>query len=211
MFNNDIGLILIISGPSGGGKSTVVSELLNSDEAFAYSVSATTRNPRDDEVPGVAYHFISRDEFEKRLADGGFLEHNLYSGSTALYGTPKKFVMDSLKYKKIVVLEIDVNGARQVRAKFPGRTLQVFLMPPTIAELEERLRGRKDKSISEEQIMRRLNTAREEIEAISEYDAVIYNRKDEQMQAVADIRSALEAFIDHRNTMLKCGDSFMGK
>jgi len=210
MFNNDTGLILIISGPSGGGKSTVVNGLLALDESFAYSVSATTRGPRDGEIEGVSYYFITREEFEKRQSEDGFLEHNFYSGSTSLYGTPRKFVEDALAENKIAVLEIDVNGARQIRSKFQGRTLSVFLIPPTLDELEARLRARPDKKMTEEEIQKRLATAREEIKSIGEYDAVVYNRKDGQKQASEDIRQALVSFIDHRNTMVKAGSDFIG-
>ncbi len=210
MFNNDSGLILIISGPSGGGKSTVVHKLLDSSDKFAYSVSATTRKPRDGEVEGVDYYYLDRADFEKKLADGGFLEHNLYSGSTSLYGTPKKFVDDSMADGKIVVLEIDVNGARQVRAAYPGRTLLLFLIPPTLAELEERLRSRPDKAITEAEISRRLNTAKNEIAAVGEYDAVVYNRKNAIDGAVEDIHAALREFIEHRNGMIDAGKKFLG-
>ena len=210
MFNNDTGLILIISGPSGGGKSTVVNELLASDESFAYSVSATTRDPRNGEIDGVSYHFMKREDFEAKLNADGFLEHNLYSGSSALYGTPKQFVVDALDAGKIAVLEIDVNGARQVRAKYPGRTLTLFLMPPTLEELEARLRGRTDNSMTEEKIQSRLSAARQEIKAIGEYDAVVYNLNGAILKAVDDIRYELERFIAHRNMMLKAGNYFIG-
>ena len=108
------------------------------------------------------------------------------------------------------MLEIDVNGARQVRAKYPGRTLMLFLMPPTIDELESRLRGRKDNSITEEKIQSRLSAAREEIKAIGEYDAVVYNLNGGQLKAVDDIRFELEKFIAHRNMMLNAGNFFIG-
>lgn len=207
----DHGLLLIISGPSGGGKSTVVSELLKSDPVFRYSVSATTRAPRDGEVDGVSYRFMTEAEFAEKEQAGEFLETNHYTGSGAHYGTPRDFIDQTLTEGGVAVLEIDVNGGRTVKAAYPDRTLKIFLMPPTIAELEERLRSRPDGKITEAVIQSRLTTARTEIAAIAEYDEVVVNYRGEILSAVRAIRTAIDRWCLRNEELLETGKYFLGE
>ena len=212
MFANDTGLIVVISGPSGGGKSTVVRSVLASDpDAFFYSVSDTTRAIRTGEEEGRDYHFISREEFSARYERGYYLEHNCYTGSSAYYGTPKAPVEAALAENRIAVLEIDVNGGRQVKAVYPAQTLLLFLMPPTLSELEGRLRGRQDDTMTEERIQSRLAAARREVDSLAEYDAIIYNLNNRQDRAVCDVRGAIDAFIARRRFLLDAGRCFLGE
>ena len=212
MFANDTGLIVVISGPSGGGKSTIVRSVLDSDpDAFFYSVSDTTRTIRTGEEEGRDYHFISREEFTARHGRGYYLEHNRYTGSSAYYGTPKAPVEKALADNRIAILEIDVNGGRQVKAVYPAQTLLLFLMPPTLSELEERLRGRQDSTMTEERIRSRLSAARREVESLAEYDAIVYNLNNRQDRAVNDVRGAIDAFIARRRFLLDSGRCFLGE
>ena len=132
------GVLLVLSGPGGVGKSTVVSEL-KKFENFHFSVSATTRPPRPNEIDGVAYHFVDDQKFQKMIDDGDFLEWAQFAG--ARYGTPRKAVIDSLDSGKNVLLEIEIQGARQVKRAMPDAVM-VFLAPPSIEELESRIIGR---------------------------------------------------------------------
>ena len=181
------GLLIVISGPAGSGKGTVNAKLLES-EAFAYSVSATTRAPREGEVDGKNYHFISTWEFERRIREGEMLEYTNYCGN--YYGTPLKEAEEVLESGKNLILEIEVEGALNVKRLYPEAVL-IMLLPPSFAVQEARLRGRGTET--EEKIRARLSRTREELPEIYHYDYVVYN-KDGGVEACADdIRSIVRA------------------
>ena len=160
----------MLSGPSGVGKSTVVKALRAEHPEVWLSVSATTRFPRPGEVDGVHYRFVSRDRFRELVDEGGLLEWAEFAGH--LYGTPRQPVLDHLADGRSVVLEIDLQGARQVRAAMPAATL-VFLAPPSWDELVRRLTGRGTEP--DEVVERRLALAREELAAEPEFDLTLVN------------------------------------
>ncbi|MBM5799151.1 MAG: guanylate kinase [Cyanobacteria bacterium M_surface_9_m1_291] len=164
------GRLTVITGPSGVGKGTLVSRLLQRHPQIVLSISATTRTPRPGESDGVQYYFLSREAFEQRVAAGGFLEWAEFAGN--LYGTPREPVETQLKAGRPVLLEIELEGARQVRQSFPDG-VQLFIKPPSLAELEARIRGRG--SDSDEAIARRLERARIELAAEGEFDAALVN------------------------------------
>lgn len=176
---NSPGILMVVSGPSGAGKSTVIKTLLQKHESFShplfFSVSSTTRAPRPGEVDGADYHFVTNEAFEDLLMVDGFLEHASYAGCH--YGTPLAPVQASLKQGGCVLLDIEVQGAMQVKRRCPSAVL-VFLMPPTWQELERRLRSRK--SEPEDKILRRLTIAFEEFEFIDAYDYIIFNHSVEK-------------------------------
>lgn len=164
---------MIISGPSGVGKSTVVRELMRTCPLPLHlSVSATTRPPRAGEVDGVDYHFVSKEEFLSRRSRGDFLESFEVHGVGYWYGTLSEEVNRGLRDNKIVVLEIDVNGADQVLARVPD-AVSIFVRPANMEELEKRLRGRG--SESEEKIQRRLETAKAELREAAKYTFDVVN------------------------------------
>jgi guanylate kinase len=164
------GRLFVITGPSGVGKGTLIRKLLERVPALELSVSATTRPPRPGEQDGVDYHFLSEEEFD-RLADAGdLLEHATYSGRR--YGTPRAEVEPRLRDGRSVVLEIEVQGARQVREAMP-EAVQVFIAPPSAGALRERLEGRA--TDRPEEIERRLGVAEEELEARGEFGHVVVN------------------------------------
>jgi guanylate kinase len=160
----------VITGPSGVGKGTLVSRLLARHPRIWLSVSATTRPPRPGEVEGESYFFLSREHFERQVADGGFLEWAEFAGN--LYGTPREPVERQLAAGRPVLLEIELEGARQVRGSFPAG-FQVMIQPPSLEELERRIRGRG--TDAEAAIQRRLERAREELAAAAEFDATLVN------------------------------------
>lgn len=164
------GRLLLLTGPSGVGKGTLVARLLERHPQIWLSVSATTRQPRAGEVEGRHYFFMDRAAFERQAAAGGFLEWASFAGN--LYGTPRAAVRERLDAGRSVLLEIELEGARQVRRSLPA-AFQLLLRPPSFAELERRIRGRG--SDSEEAIQRRLVRAREELKAEAEFDAVVVN------------------------------------
>lgn len=178
------GIVVVISGPSGSGKGTVV-ELLKKNPKIFLSVSATTRTPREGEEDGKQYHFLSQDEFLKRLENGGMLEHNLYCGN--YYGTPLLEINEQLEQGKDVLLEIDVNGARQVKEKLSAVT--VFLLPPSLQELKNRLCGRGTES--NEMIDCRLKQAASELQHIEDYDYTVLN--DDVSLAASRIEAIIQA------------------
>ena len=165
------GVLFVVSGPSGVGKGTVNKRLFEEfGSAVAFSVSATTRGPREGEVNGREYFFISRQEFEKRVANNEFLEHAEYAGNC--YGTPRDYVLSLLQKGVSVILEIDVQGAMQVKQRMP-ESVSVFILPPSFEELEHRLRGRGTET--PEKIERRLAAAKAEMARAPEYDYQIVN------------------------------------
>lgn len=165
------GLLIVLSGPSGVGKGTVRKELFSQpDTAFEYSVSATTRLPREGERNGVDYFFKSREEFEEMIKQDQLLEYAEFVGN--YYGTPVEYVRETLDAGKDVFLEIEVQGASQVRRKFP-EGLFIFLAPPSLSELENRIVTRGTET--EEIIKGRMRAAREEIEMMELYDYVVEN------------------------------------
>jgi guanylate kinase len=164
------GRLVVLTGPSGVGKGTVVAELRRMRPDVWVSVSATTRAPRPGDVDGVQYHFWTRQRFDRTIAEGGFLEWAEFAGNR--YGTPRAEVADRLAAGQSVLLEIELNGARQVRTAMPA-AMMVFLSPPSWADLEARLRGRGTED--EAAIARRLDRARHEMDAAGEFDAVVIN------------------------------------
>jgi guanylate kinase len=176
------GKLIVLSGPGGVGKSTIVAELKKRDY-FYFSVSATTRSPRNGELDGVAYHFVSKESFQKMIDDNVFLEWADFAG--ARYGTPRQPVIDALQEGKDVLLEIEIEGARQVKVAMP-EALMVFLQPPSMAELESRITNRG--TDTPERISARLALARAEMAAAHEFDHVLTNHR------VEDVIDSLVSF-----------------
>ena len=181
------GIIIVVSGPSGSGKGTV-NAILRETGKYYFSVSRTTRAPRAGEVDGKDYFFVSREDFEKYIAEGDFLEYNEYCGT--FYGTPKSVVEKQLAAGVDVILEIDVNGAENVKKAYPEAVL-IMLLPPSFSEQERRLRERGTET--EEKIRKRLEATKKELKKLDIYDYVVYNRTGHQDDAVNDILSITKA------------------
>lgn len=177
--------LLVLSSPSGGGKSTIARHLLEAREDVTYSVSATTRPMREGEVDGRDYHFLSREEFTRRREAGEFAESAEYGGH--LYGTLRSEVERGLGEGRHVVMDIEVAGARQVRAQFPD-SVQVFVLPPSAAELTGRLRKRNTEDAAA--MARRLAIAAEELAAAGEYQYIVVN--DDVVEAVGQVAAILD-------------------
>ena len=167
---NQKGLIVVISGFSGTGKGTLMKELVKRYDNYALSISATTRAPRPGEEDGREYFFMKDADFEKLIAEDGLVEHAGYCGH--YYGTPRKFVEENIEKGKNVILEIEIQGALQIKKKFP-QALLLFVMPPSADELEKRLRGRGTET--DEVIRGRLARAVEESKGIEEYEYILVN------------------------------------
>ena len=166
------GFLLIISGPSGSGKDTIIDEIIKRDEKTIVSISMTTRAMRENEVDGVNYYFVSEEEFKKNIENGEMLEWAKYGKH--YYGTPKAPIKKWISEGKTVILKIEVQGADKIRTQFPDvRTM--FLMPPSMSVLEDRLRARN--TDSEEDIRRRIEIAKTEIGRANDYDYIIVNNR----------------------------------
>ena len=184
-------LAIVISGPSGSGKSTLINNLCKADETLRQSVSATTRKPRPGEVEGVNYHFLSKAEFEKHIQQGSFLEWAEYGGH--LYGTPKSEIAAAREAGKDTILEIEVKGALQIQVQdlSPVRSLLIFIIPPSFAILEKRLRRRKTES--ETELKKRLAIAKSEVLEIKHFDYWISNPENALQRAVQQIQAIIAA------------------
>ena len=180
------GLLIVLSGPSAVGKGTVCAALRKEDTEIQYSVSATTREPRDGETEGVSYFYKTKAEFEEMKENNELLEWAEYVGNC--YGTPRKFVEETIATGKDVILEIEVQGALQVKETFPEGVF-IFLMPPSLKELRKRIENRGTES--PELIDSRMSVAKEEIELMDKYDYVVEN--DEVDLAVKRIKAIVTA------------------
>jgi len=164
------GLLIVLSGPSGSGKDSLLQQVLANGEQIALSISATTRQPREGEIDGVHYHFTTHAEFEQKLANGAILEHTVYNGQ--YYGTPKDAVDFWLNSGKTVVLEIEVEGAANIATQYPD-CVRVFLVPPSLAVLRQRLIDRRTNTPKD--IERRINIAKQELTHAPGFDYIIRN------------------------------------
>lgn len=183
---NQRGILIVVSGFSGAGKGTLMKQLVSSYDEYSLSVSMTTRQPRSGEVDGLHYFFSDRFGFEKKIAEDGFIEYAEYCGN--YYGTPRAYIDQELKEGHNVILEIEIQGARKIKEKFPD-SLLLFVMPPNAAELKRRLigRGTEDQAVIE----KRLERAVQEAEGIEQYDYIVIN--DDLMTCVEEIHEIVKA------------------
>ena len=181
---NRKGLLLVVSGPSGAGKGTICKALLNKNDQIKLSVSATTRKPRNGEVHGVNYFFIEKEEFTKMIENGEFLEYaQIYDN---FYGTPKAAIIECLEKGQAVILEIEMQGARQIKEVYPEGVF-IFVLPPSLEELKSRIVGRGTET--QEEIEKRFSCAFEEINQIVNYDYFIVNEDIEK--SVSDVEAII--------------------
>lgn len=185
--------LVVISGPSGAGKGSVVKELLNiyqeNNDKVHLSISATTRLPRSGEVDGVNYYFIDEDDFKEKIKEDEFLEYNIY-GTSKYYGTLKNHVFKYLNLGYDVILEIDINGYKQVILNYED-AVGIFIMPPSLEVLEQRLRDRKTED--EENIKKRLKTAEEEIKNKDIYPHIVINHDGKIYDAALEIYKIIKS------------------
>ena len=182
------GLLFVVSGPSGAGKDTLVDALRARMPRLRYSVSATTREPRDAEREGEHYFFLTRKEFEDRIAAGAFLEWREYNGN--LYGTPREFVEKTLTEGYDLIMKPEVNGALAVKNGFPDAVL-IFLLPDRFSHLRARLLARRTET--NEEIARRLEIAHQEVRSIRDFDYIVINEERRSEDAVRDLQAILQA------------------
>ncbi|MED9806593.1 MAG: guanylate kinase [Lachnospiraceae bacterium] len=180
------GILIVLSGFSGAGKGTLVKELMKTYDNYALSISMTTRKPREGEVHGREYFFTERESFEEKIAQNGLIEYAEYCGN--YYGTPRDYVEEMLAAGRDVLLEIEIQGMHKVKKMFPDM-LTLFVTPPSIAELEKRLRGRGTET--EEVIRKRLARAAEEAKGMEDYEYLVVN--DDLQECVEEIHSIVKA------------------
>lgn len=164
------GLLIVVSGPAGVGKGTIVRNMMENDPKFVFSISATSRIPRTNEIEGKNYYFKTREQFEEMIKNDELIEWVEYCGN--YYGTPRDLVCSEIEKGNVVILEIEVDGALNVKRLFPDSVL-CFIIPPDFSELEKRLRGRG--TDTEESIIKRLERAKDEFKYIDNYDYLILN------------------------------------
>lgn len=185
-----MGKAILFSAPSGCGKTTIIRELMQYFDCFDFSISATSRQPRDGEVDGKDYYYLSRDEFMRRVADGDFLEwEEVYQGTC--YGTLKSEITRIWDGGRVIVFDVDVNGGRNIKRYFGDDALSIFVMPPSIEVLEQRLRSRG--TDSEESIAKRLGRSAEELKQAPQFDVTIVN--DDLQRAVDETRRVIDGFL----------------
>jgi len=182
------GLLIVISGPSGSGKTSITKILRNTEPNLSFSISATTREPRAGEVNGVDYYFFSEAEFQRKIELGEFAEWAVYGNHR--YGTLNKVVEDNLQSGKDILLEIEVQGAIQLRRLYPDGVF-IFILPPSQTSLEARLRNRNTES--EDDIRRRLLIAKSEISYINNYDYIVFNYDNQIEKSVENVRCIVAA------------------
>lgn len=192
------GLLVVVSGPSGAGKGTVLAHAIRNYPNLQYSVSVTTREPRPGEVDGVNYYFVTKDRFKDMLAGGELLEHQQVYGN--FYGTPKQKVLDKLEEGFDVVLEIDVKGALDIKNKFP-QAVMIFLTPVNRSTIEERLRGRDTET--EDQLKVRIESAIDEIKQAVFYDYIVVNEDAEKgAEDIINIIKAQKCSVDNNKKFI---------
>ena len=185
------GLLIVVSGFAGSGKGTLMKRLVEDYDGYALSVSMTTRNPRPGEVHGREYFFVSKEEFEQKIDEGGLIEYASYVEN--YYGTPRDYVEEHMAAGKDVLLEIEIQGALKVKKRFPDAVL-IFVLPPSVEELYRRLKNRGTET--EDVIRKRMSRAREEAGVIGKYDYIVIN--DEIEESVRSLHGLIEAA--HRTT-----------
>ena len=201
--DNEKGLLIVLSGPSGVGKGTVRKKIFDDPStSYKYSISMTTRDKRQGEVDGVDYFFKAKSEFEELIKQDQFIEYAEYVGN--YYGTPVQYVKDTMDRGHDVFLEIEVEGAKQVRKKFPD-ALFIFLAPPSLDHLRERLVGRGTES--SEKIQSRVHEARKEVEMMNLYDYVVVNDEVElakqRIQSIVEAEHLKKEHIKEKNKKIK--------
>ena len=186
-----MGKAILFSAPSGCGKTTIIRELMQYFDCFGFSISATSRAPREGEVDGKDYYYLSHEEFKARVATGDFLEwEEVYEGTC--YGTLKSEVERLWNGGQVIVFDVDVNGGRNIKRYFGADALSIFVMPPSVEVLEQRLRSRG--TDSEESIRKRLARSAKELELAPQFDVTIVN--DDLQRAVEETRKVIEAFLN---------------
>jgi len=163
--------LIVLSSPSGGGKTTIARELMKKYPSIKFSISATTRYPRKNEISGKDYYFITKDEFKKKIDNNEFVEYEEIFGN--YYGTLKTEIERELNLNNLLIFDIDIKGAYSIKRIFPDETLLIFLVPPDLEVLEDRLRGRSTET--EDQISNRLLRAKMEIDAAQNFDYIVVN------------------------------------
>lgn len=186
-----MGKAILFSAPSGCGKTTIIKELMRYFDCFDFSISATSRPPRGEEVDGRDYYFLSHEDFKRRVSQGDFLEwEEVYSGTC--YGTLKSEVERIWNNGRVIVFDVDVNGGKNIKRFFGSDALSIFVMPPSMEVLEKRLRSRG--TDSEEAIVKRLGRSAEELKQAPAFDVTIVN--DDLAHAVEETRRVIEKFLN---------------